>query len=376
MLPVFHVYNPPDLSVLILPQGVPHVSYQQTIALDAMGGDFGPEIVIPGAALALEDLPGVHFLIFGDERRIRPILAQHPTLMNHCTIRHTEKMVGNDEKPSQALRGGKDTSMRLAIEAVKQGEAGSVVSGGNTGALMAMSKLILRNLPGIDRPALASVFPTIKGQTVVLDLGANILCDAEILVQFALLGAVYARVVRGIQNPTIGLLNIGSEEMKGHEQLRVASAILSEVDLPGQYHGFVEGNDITLGTVDVVVTDGFTGNVALKVAEGVSKLMGDLMKRAFKSSPIAMLGAILARPAMMKLKKQMDPRYYNGGMFLGLDGICVKSHGGTDAVGFATAIKVAANLVEHGFNKRVAIEIEQLMSQESFISSLSAQINS
>lgn len=351
------------------------MSYRQTIALDAMGGDFGPEIVIPGAAMAFQDLPGAHFLLFGDERKIRPVLDRHPDLAPHCTIRHTEKMVGNDEKPSQALRSGKDTSMRLAIEAVKSGEAGSVVSGGNTGALMAMSKLILRNLPGIDRPALASIFPTLNGQTVVLDLGANILCDAEILVQFALLGSVYARVVRGVPNPSIGLLNIGSEEMKGHEQLRVAGSILSNVELPGRYHGFVEGNDITKGTVDVVVTDGFTGNVALKVAEGVSKLMGDMIKQAFKSSPIAMLGGMLAMPAMKRLKKRMDPRYYNGGMFLGLDGICVKSHGGSDALGFCTAVKVAANLVEHDFNKRVAIEIEQLMSQESFLSSLSAQTN-
>lgn len=352
------------------------MTYHQTIALDAMGGDFGPDVTVPAAALALQNFPGVHFIFFGDERRIRPILLRYPALSANCTVRHTEKVIGNDEKPSQALRSGKDSSMRLAIEAVKTGEAGSIVSAGNTGALMAMSKLILRSLPGISRPAIASVFPTMKGQTVVLDLGANILCDAEILVQFAILGAVYCRVVLGVQVPTIGLLNIGSEEMKGHEQLRAAANILSSVDLPGKYYGFVEGNDITHGTVDVVVTDGFTGNVALKVAEGVSKLMSGKMKEAFNDNMISKLGALLAYPALKKLKKQMDPRFYNGGMFLGLDGICVKSHGGMDEVGFANAIGVAANLVENGFNKRVALEIEQLMTQDSFISGLSAQSNS
>lgn len=351
------------------------MSYRQTIALDAMGGDFGPEVIIPAAAMALQDLPGIHFMLFGDERRIRPILSRYPLLSAASTIRHTEKMIGNDEKPSQAIRSGKDSSMRLAIEAVKAGEAGSVVSGGNTGALMAMSKLILKSLPGISRPAIASVFPTMRGKTLVLDLGANINCDAEVLVQFALLGSVYARVVLNIEKPTVGLLNIGSEEMKGHEELRAASAILGGIEFPGTYHGFVEGNDIAYGTVDVVVTDGFTGNVALKVAEGVGKLTSDFLRQAFTSSILAKFGAMFAFPALKKVKMRMDARYYNGGMFLGLDGICVKSHGGMDEIGVANAIKVAANLVEHGFNKRVAQEIEQLMSQESFISSLSAQAN-
>lgn len=351
------------------------MSYRQTIALDAMGGDFGPEVIIPAAALALKDLTGVQFLLFGDERRIRPVLSRYPLLSAVSTIRHTEKMIGNDEKPSQAIRSGKDSSMRLAIESVKAGEAGSVVSGGNTGALMAMSKLILKSLPGINRPAIASVFPTMRGKTLVLDLGANINCDAEVLVQFALLGSVYARVVLGINKPTVGLLNIGSEEMKGHEELRTAAAILNGIEFPGKYHGFVEGNDIAYGTVDVVVTDGFTGNVALKVAEGVGKLTSDFLRQAFTSSILAKFGAMFAFPALKKVKKRMDARYYNGGMFLGLDGICVKSHGGMDEIGVANAIKVAANLVEHGFNKRVAQEIEQLMSQESFISSLSAQAN-
>lgn len=352
------------------------MSYRQTIALDAMGGDHGPDVIVPAASLALQELPGVHFLLFGDERRIQPVLARYPLLANAATIRHTEKVIGNHEKPSQAIRSGKDSSMRLAIEAVKNGEAQSIVSGGNTGALMAMSKLILKSLPGISRPAIAAVFPTMRGKTVMLDLGANILCDAEILMQFALLGSVYARTQMGVEKPTVGLLNIGSEDMKGHDQLRAAAAILSSIEFTGRYYGFVEGNDIAEGTVDVVVTDGFTGNVALKVAEGVAHLMGDKMKAAFTSSLMTKMGAMLAYPALKKMKKQMDSRYYNGGIFMGLDGICVKSHGGMDEVGFANAIKVAAGLVEQNFNKRVASELENLMSQESFIATMSAQANS
>ncbi len=349
------------------------MSTRQTIALDAMGGDFGPDVVIPAAELARADLPGVHFAIFGDERRINPVLSRYPDLCRVCTVHHTEKMIANDEKPSAAVRSGKDSSMRLAIEAVKNGDAGSVVSAGNTGALMAMSKLILKSLPGITRPAIASIFPTMRGKTLVLDLGANIACDAEILVQFAVLGSVYARVVMGIESPTVGILNVGSEDMKGHEQVRGAAAILSNVQFPGRYYGFVEGNDIAYGTVDVVVTDGFTGNVALKVAEGVAKMSSDYTKRALTSSPLAKLGALLAMPALKRLKKSLDPRFYNGGMFLGLDGVCIKSHGGMDEIGFANAIRVAAGLVENGFNRRVAYEIEQLMNQEAFISSVSAQ---
>lgn len=263
--------------------------------------------------------------------------------------------------------------MRLAIEAVRDGTAGSVVSAGNTGALMATAKLVLRTLPGISRPAIASVFPTKGEDTVVLDLGANISCDSEILVQFAILGAVYARAVRGLDSPTVGILNVGSEEMKGNEHVRGAAAILSQVQFPGKFIGFVEGNDMTSGEVDVVVTDGFTGNIALKVAEGVVSLSGHIIKSAFKSSPLAMLGGLFCYGALKKAKARMDHRAYNGGMFLGLNGICVKSHGGMDAFGFSQAILVAAGLVEKGYNTRVAREIEQLMSQESFATGLAAQ---
>ena len=346
------------------------MSQPNIIALDAMGGDFGPSAVVPAAALALREMPDLRFLFFGDEQKIRAQMRDQPMLDTVSTIIHTDKVIAADEKPSVALRSGKDSSMRLAIEAVAAGQAGSVVSAGNTGALMATAKIVLRCLPGISRPAIASVMPTIRGQTVVLDLGANISCDAEILVQFAVLGVVYARVVKGIHTPTLGLLNVGSEDTKGHDQLRAAHAILSEIHFPGNYVGFVEGNDIPEGSVDVVVTDGFTGNVALKVAEGVGKLTGGFLRSAFTSSPFAMLGALFAAGALRKVRRRLDPRYYNGGMFLGLSGICVKSHGSMDAFGVSRAILVAAGLVKHGYNDRVATEIKQIVEQESFISGL------
>ena len=339
-------------------------SYQQTIALDAMGGDFGPGVVVPAAALALQELgDGVKFIFFGDRDTIRPFLADEPTLKAVSDICHTDQVITNDEKPSAALRR-KDTSMRLAIDAVKAGEAQSIVSAGNTGALMATAKLVLRCLPGINRPAIASVMPTREADTIMLDLGANLDCDAEMLVQFAVLGAVYARAVKGMDNPTVGILNVGSEDVKGPDHVRAAAAILAEVDFPGTFRGFVEGDDIAGGAVDVVVTDGFTGNIALKVAEGVGKLTSHYMKEAFMSSLLAKLGGLLASGAIKRVKKRMDPRFYNGGMFLGLDGICVKSHGGMDAYGFSRAILVAAHLVDQGYNKRVAHEIAQITEQE------------
>ena len=344
------------------------------IALDAMGGDFGPEVVVPAAALALEELGnGVRFQFYGREDEIRKYLNAHSALLTSSEVIHTDKVISNTEKPSTALRAGKDSSMRLAIDAVKDGRAHAIVSAGNTGALMATAKMVLKCLPGISRPAIASVFPTKTGEIVMLDLGANVVCDAEILAQFAVLGSVYARVVKGISTPSVGLLNIGSEDMKGHDDVRAAAAILSSVKFPGRYHGFVEGDDLPMGTVDVVVTDGFTGNVAIKVAEGVGHLSSDLLKEAFMSSPLAKLGALLAYRSLKRMKKKMDPRAYNGGMFLGLNGICVKSHGGMNAYGFSRAIMVAANLVKNDYNRRVAQEIEQVMNQESFFSATAAQ---
>ena len=335
-----------------------------TIALDAMGGDFGPDTVIPGAALALKENPNLKFLIYGDESRINPLLAQHPKVAAASITYHTDKAVSPHDKPGVAVRTGRDSSMRLAIDAVKEKKADCVVSGGNTGALMAMAKMVLKCLPGIERPAIASLLPTVKREVVVLDLGANLECDSQMLVQFAILGSVYARVVRGHDQPMVGLLNIGSEDMKGHDELKEAAMILQQVKFPGVYKGFVEGNDIPMGEVDVVVTDGFTGNVALKTAEGVSDLISTMLKRSLKSSPIAMLGAMLAYGALKRLKSEMDPRRYNGGMFLGLDGVCVKSHGGMDAFGFSNAILHAAEIAAKNFNVRVAAEIAEVMSQE------------
>lgn len=348
------------------------MSSDHTIALDAMGGDFGPAATIPAAAMALEQAPYLRFLLFGDERKIQPLLNQNQKLKDASTVHHTDRVIAGDEKPAAALRSGRDSSMRLAIDAVKDGRAGGIVSAGNTGALMATAKMVLKCLPGIHRPAIASVFPTMRGETAVLDLGANIACDAEILVQFALMGAIYARAVKGIDNPSVAILNVGSEDMKGRDQERAAAAILAQVKFPGRFTGFCEGNDIAKGTVDVVVTDGFTGNVALKVAEGVGDLTGSFIRDAFRSSLPARLGALLAYRALKRAKRRMDPRVYNGGMFLGLNGICVKSHGGMDAFGISRAILVAGDLVKQGYNDRVAKEINQLMGQESFMASLAA----
>ncbi len=343
------------------------MTQQITIAIDAMGGDFGPSVTIPAVANVLDKQGDIKFLIYGDKKLVEPLLNQHSKLKRTCEFIHTDIAVSSTDKPSRALRNGKGSSMRLAIEAVKEGKADGVVSAGNTGALMVMSKLILKSLPGISRPAIAGVMPTVKDKTVMLDLGANLECDAEILTQFAVLGSVYAKVVQGISNPTVGLLNIGTEEMKGHDEIRAAAEVLSNVPFPGKYYGFIEGDDITKGTVNVVVTDGFTGNVALKTAEGVGKLMKGFMTDAFKSSPLAIIGYLLSMKAIKRAKDKMDPRKYNGGMFLGVNGICVKSHGGSDIMGTENAILVAADLIRNKFNDQVAAEIESLMEQESFV---------
>jgi len=328
-----------------------------TIALDAMGGDRAPAIVVDGAALARVRYPNIKFIFFGDEAKVAPLLAKHPSLRGCSELRHTSEDISSDMKPSLALRQGRKSSMRLAINAVSDGEASSVVSAGNTGALMAMAKFVLRTLPGVDRPAIATILPTQTGETVMLDLGANIECDAENLVQFALMGAIFCRTVLGRSDPLIGLLNIGTEELKGHDEVRIAASILRERPIPGRLYGFVEGNDITAGTVDVVVTDGFSGNIALKAIEGTAHLVSFFLRQAFSASMIAKLGYLMSRGAFKQLKSRVDPRRYNGAMFLGLQGVCVKSHGGTDAEGFANAIGVAHNLVARNFNQRIAEEM-------------------
>jgi glycerol-3-phosphate acyltransferase PlsX len=315
-----------------------------------MGGDHAPEMVLKGIQLARQRHPQTRFLLHGDERVLAPLLRRDHAVASVCEVHHAAGVVGNDETPSQAVRRGRDSSLWRAIQAVKAGEAAGVVSAGNTGAFMAMAKLALRTLPGIDRPAIAALMPTQRGDLVMLDLGANAECDADNLVQFAIMGEVFARSVLGLEKPTIGLLNIGTEDQKGTDILRQTSALLRESTLPIHFHGFVEGDDIGKGTVDLVVTDGFTGNVALKAIEGTSKLYTSFIRGAFESSILSRLGYLLARPALNKVRVRTDPRRYNGAMFLGLNGIAVKSHGGTDALGFANAVGVAVDLVAHGFN--------------------------
>lgn len=328
------------------------------IALDAMGGDNAPRAVLRGANIARKRFPNVQFLLFGPEGTLAPLLKRMARLRKAATIVDTPDVVGDQDKPSAALRAGRNSSMRKAIEAVREGKAHGVVSAGNTGALMAMAKVVLRTLPGIDRPAMASFFPTLRGESVMLDLGANIDCTEDNLVQFAVMGEMFARTVLGSLQPTVGLLNVGSEEMKGHEELRAAAAILR--GYPINFHGFVEGNDIAAGTVDVIVADGFSGNVALKSAEGTARLISEFLRQTFKSSILAGIGYLFARPALRKLRARLDPRRYNGAVFLGLNGIAVKSHGSSDALGFATAIGVAVDMAANGFIQRMAGEFTEL----------------
>jgi glycerol-3-phosphate acyltransferase PlsX len=341
-------------------KGKSNLAASITVALDAMGGDHAPEMVVAGADLARTRYPNVKYILCGDQSRIEPLLSPYKALQPLVTIRHTDEAIANDAKPSTALRSGRNSSMRLAIDAVASGEAGCVVSAGNTGALMAMAKLVLKTLPGIHRPAIASFIPTAIGESVMLDLGANIECDADNLVQFAVMGAIFARTVLGIPEPTIGLLNVGAEQLKGNDVVKAAAEALRSQPIPGRFHGFIEGNDIPGGAVDVVVTDGFTGNVALKLAEGMGKLYSGFLQQSFRSSVMASLGYLMARGAFAKLRERVDPRRYNGGMFLGLSGVCVKSHGGIDAFGFANAVGVAVDMVVQGFNERISEELERL----------------
>jgi phosphate acyltransferase len=331
------------------------------IALDAMGGDFGPGIVIPGAELAAIRHPNFKFLLFGDRAKIAPVLDKYPRLKTRAEIRHSDVSVGMDEKPSQALRHGRGkSSMWQAIDAVRNGEAHAAVSAGNTGALMAMSRFILKTLPGISRPAIAAIWPTLRGESIVLDVGATIGADASQLIEFAIMGEAMSRCLFGLTKPTVGLLNIGVEEVKGIEQVKDAARLLREMNLPMEYYGFVEGDDIGKGTVDVVVTEGFTGNIALKTAEGTAKQMASYLKLVLNRTLMSKLGALLARGAFDALRDRMDPRKHNGGVFTGLNGVVVKSHGGTDALGFATAIDVAIEMVRNGLVTKIAEDMAEM----------------
>lgn len=330
-----------------------------TIALDCMGGDRAPQIVIEGADRIAATNLNISFLLFGDSKKIMPIINHCRYLKGRYNLIHTSEFISADEKPSNALRRGTNSSMRLAIDAVKEGKADVIVSAGNTGALMAISKIVLRPLPSIDRPAIVTSIPNKKGKgTVFLDMGANVECDANVLFQFAVMGHAFARSVLKVANPKIGVLNIGSEELKGNENVRNVANMLRNSDLKEHFHGYVEGDDITKGTVDVVVTDGFTGNISLKSIEGAVKLVSGVIKEGFTSSIWSKIGYIFASTAISKATKVMDPRMHNGAMLVGLNGVVVKSHGSTDALGFSNAIKVAISLVENKINEQIIIELK------------------
>lgn len=328
-----------------------------------MGGDHGPSVVVGGVKdyLSRHDGEGLRFMLHGDEAAIRAEMTRCGLTDAVCDVRHTDKVVAMDEKPAQAMRRGKGSSLWNAIEAVKTGEAAAAVSAGNTGALMAISKLILRMAaPGLERPAIVASWPTTRGYTAVLDVGANIGSDAKQLIEFAIMGEAFQAAVHGVAKPTVGLLNVGSEDMKGHDEVREAHAILREGGIPLNYHGFVEGDDIAKGTVDVVVTDGFTGNIALKTAEGVARFISQLMKEALTDSPQAKLGALLAMGGLKKMQARVDPSAINGGPLLGLNGIVVKSHGGANEKGFGAAIRIAVDLGRSDYLTKVGANLEQL----------------
>jgi len=332
------------------------------IAIDAMGGDHGASVLLPGADISLVRHPDTEFLLFGDRALVEPLLDKMPRLKAKSKFIHTDISIRMDDKPSQALRYGRwKSSMWLAIDAVKKGEADVAVSAGNTGALMAMSRFNLKMIEGIERPAIAAIWPTLKGESVVLDVGASIGADEAHLVNLAGMGSAMARVLFDIERPTVGLLNIGVEEVKGLEQVREAGRILREGKFPYfDYYGFVEGDDIGKGVVDVVVTEGFAGNIALKTAEGTARQFGQYLRSAMSRTLASRLGYLLARQAFRTLRDKMDPRKANGGVFLGLNGIVIKSHGGADAEGFAAAIDLGYDMVRY----ELLAKIGQSMARE------------
>ncbi len=333
------------------------------IAVDAMGGDEGVRVMIEGAALARRRHDRFKFLLVGDEARIKVALESHPNLRTASEILHAPEVVSGEEKPTQALRRAKTTSMGLAINAVKIGDAGAAVSAGNTGALMAMAKLALRTMPGIDRPALSALLPTLGDNDVVmLDLGANTECDARNLVQFAVMGAAYSRIATGRENPRVRLLNIGSEANKGTEHLQAAAAQLkrASASLAMSFDGYAEADKLNRGDVDVVVSDGFSGNIALKAVEGTARFVTDLLRRSFASSLRSKFGFLISRPATELLKHHLDPNNHNGAVFLGLNGVVVKSHGSANALGVANAVAVTARLLEENIIERITADLARL----------------
>jgi len=326
-----------------------------------MGGDHGPDIVMPGLLRVVERRPDVRFLIFGREEAVSPNFLKYPRLRSVAEFVHCDVAVSMDAKPSQALRQGRwKSSMWKAIEAVKAGDADVCISAGNTGALMAMSKFCLRTMAQIERPAIAAIWPTTRGESIVLDVGATIGADAHQLIDFSILGSAMARAIFGVERPTVGLLNVGVEEVKGLEDVKEAGLLLREANLPTMdYRGFVEGDDIGKGTVDVVVSEGFTGNIALKTAEGTARQIGEYLRAAMSRTLMARIGYVFARGAFQRLREKMDVRKINGGVFLGLNGIVVKSHGGTDDEGFASAVELGYDMVRNKLLEKIHADLEQ-----------------
>ena len=334
-----------------------------TIAVDAMGGDHGPDVTVPGIALTAVRHPQARFILFGDEARVAPLVKAHDALAGKVEIVHTDVSVAMDARPSQALKQGRwKSSIWLALEAVKHGDADVVISAGNTGALMAMAKFCLKTMAGIDRPAIAAIWPTVSSECIVLDVGANVGANARQLVDFAEMGAAMARALFHVETPSVALLNIGVEEIKGLDDVKKANEALASSSLPVAYHGYVEGNDVGQGVVDVVVTEGFTGNIALKTAEGTARQIAEYFRAAVNRSLFSRVGAFLAQGAFKALRNKMDPRQMNGGVFLGLNGIVIKSHGGTDAVGFASAVDLGYSMARSGLRDSIARDLSKFQA--------------
>ncbi len=337
------------------------------IAIDVMGGDGGVHVMLAGAALALQNAPELLFDLVGDAEQIEAGLAAHPALATASDITHAAEIIEGNERAAQAIRRSKTTSMGIAIDAVKRNQAGAAVSAGNTGALMAMAKLALRTMPGIDRPALAALLPSLgEKDFVMLDLGANTECEVRNLVEFAVMGAAYSRTALGIDRPRVSLLNIGTEDQKGTDEIRDAAAALRATDhLHLDFRGFIEGDKISRGETDVVVCDGFSGNIALKTMEGTARFVTDLLRRAFTSSIRSKFGFLVSRPATQLMRHHLDPDNHNGAVFLGLNGVVVKSHGGASAKGVANAIGVAAKLVTNGITERIANDLALIAASKA-----------
>jgi glycerol-3-phosphate acyltransferase PlsX len=336
-----------------------------TVSIDAMGGEAGPGAVVSALLKTIQRHSDVQFILHGDEAQLNALIARQPKLKGRATVRHAPGKVSMEDKPSHVLRRGKDTSMWHTIQTLKAGDADVAISAGNTGALMAVSMFGLGIIEGISRPAIAVIFPTLKGQCIVLDVGANVTASEEQLVDFAVMGEAFAHAVFGLANPTVGILNVGAEDQKGNDGVRAAAQILRGSNLPMAFHGFVEGDDIAKGTVDVVVTDGFTGNIALKTAEGTAKLVGSYLRQALKRSLFSRLGAVIASGALQTLRRKLDPRTQNGGVFLGLNGIVVKAHGSADAVGFASAVDTAIDMARNDINARISTDRSAIAAESA-----------